>query len=75
LREFAATHPSLRAIAFNGKTSARIGRSALGDLMEVALIDLPSSSPAYTLSFDEKARYWAQLGTLACPPEAAKLEL
>lgn len=75
LRDFAATHPNLRAIAFNGKTSARIGRSALGDLMEVALIDLPSSSPAYTLSFDEKARYWAQLGTLACPPEAATLEL
>jgi len=73
LREFAATHPNLRAIAFNGKTSARIGRASLGELNVVELIDLPSSSPAYTLSFDEKAKRWAMLGTLARPPEAATL--
>ncbi len=74
LQEFATTHPNLRAIAFNGKTSARIGRTALGSLREVALIDLPSSSPAYTLPFDEKAKRWLQLGQLAWPPEAATLE-
>jgi hypoxanthine-DNA glycosylase len=73
LREFAITHPNLRAIAFNGKTAARLGRLALGDVGGVAFIDLPSSSPAYTLSFNEKARHWAQLGTLAWPPEAATL--
>lgn len=73
LRDYAATHPNLWAIAFNGKTSARIGRLGVGDLRGVELIDLPSSSPAYTLSFEEKAKRWAQLGPLAWPPEAATL--
>ena len=74
LREFAASHPRLRAIAFNGKTSARLGRTALADLERVELIDLPSSSPAYTLPFEEKAGRWALLGHLACPAEAATLK-
>ena len=73
LRQYAATHPDLRAIAFNGKTSARIGRASLGELNGVELIDLPSSSPAYTLSFDQKAERWVMLGPLAWPPEAATL--
>jgi hypoxanthine-DNA glycosylase len=64
LRNFAATHPGLRAIAFNGKTAARLGRAVLADVMGVELIDLPSSSPAYTLPFDEKASAWALLGQL-----------
>ena len=73
LRDYAGKHPNLRAIAFNGKTSARIGRASLGELNGVELIDLPSSSPAYTLSFDQKAKRWALLGPLAWPPEAATL--
>ena len=73
LREFVANHPRLSAIAFNGKTAARLGRSALGDLRGIALIDLPSSSPAYTLALAEKAKLWNVLGRLACPAEAAKL--
>ena len=74
LRNHAATHPRLRAIAFNGKTAARIGRKALGDIAGVELIDLPSSSPAYTLAFEEKAKRWALLGPLAWQPEAATLD-
>ena len=73
LRDYVATHPNLGAIAFNGKTAARIGRAALGDLRGVELIDLPSSSPAFTLSFAEKAKRWIALGALAWPPEAATL--
>jgi hypoxanthine-DNA glycosylase len=65
LREFAATHPRLKSIAFNGKTAARLGRAALGDMSGLELIDLPSSSPAYTLAFAEKAKRWAVLGPLA----------
>jgi double-stranded uracil-DNA glycosylase len=74
LAAFAAGHPDLQAIAFNGKTAARIGRAALGDLPGMALVDLPSSSPAYTLGFAEKAEQWALLGGLACPAEAATLK-
>ncbi len=56
----AATLPALRAIAFNGGTAARIGRRGLG-ATALALIDLPSSSPAYTLAFARKAEAWSQL--------------
>ena len=52
--------PDLRAIGFNGGTAARIGRRALGR-SELALVDLPSSSPAYTLPFADKAERWAAL--------------
>lgn len=65
LAEYAATHPRLAAVAFNGQTAARLGRAALAGL-DLELIDLPSSSPAYTLVFAEKLRRWAVLGRLAC---------
>ena len=72
LRDYAATHPRLRAIAFNGKTAAKLGRAALGDPAGLQLIDLPSSSPAYTLAVADKAKAWSVLGPLASAPEAAK---
>lgn len=65
LAAFVATHPGLRAVAFNGKTAASIGRRALGHAANLTLIDLPSSSAAFTRSFDEKLRNWAALGDFA----------
>jgi hypoxanthine-DNA glycosylase len=54
--------PQLRAIAFNGATSARIGRRQIGDTGRLALINLPSSSPAYaSLSFEKKLDAWLAL--------------
>ena len=54
--------PDLRAIAFNGSTSAAVGRKLIGDPPpRVVLIDLPSSSAANTRAFAEKAAAWAQL--------------
>jgi double-stranded uracil-DNA glycosylase len=61
LSAIAARLPSLAAIAFNGGAAARIGRRALGPETAIRLIDLPSSSPAYTLSFERKAEAWLQL--------------
>jgi len=62
LTALAATLPELRAIAFNGATSARIGRRQLGPATDVALIDLPSSSPAHAaLSFERKCERWLDL--------------
>jgi hypoxanthine-DNA glycosylase len=52
--------PQLRAVAFNGGTAARIGRGQLAGT-RLALIDLPSSSPAYTRPFAEKLAAWAAL--------------
>jgi hypoxanthine-DNA glycosylase len=65
LAEYVSTHPRLRAIAFNGQTAARLGRLALAGVEGPSLIDLPSSSPAYTLPFAWKAERWAELGALA----------
>ncbi len=55
--------PLLRAIGFNGGISARIGRKQLADRFDQELIDLPSSSPAYTLDFATKAQAWRRLRT------------
>ena len=73
LVEFVAGHPRLRAVAFNGKTAARLGRAALANLTGVELIDLPSSSPAYTQPLAEKAARWSLIGALASPAEDATL--
>jgi hypoxanthine-DNA glycosylase len=54
--------PELRAVGFNGRKSAAIGRPQLADTA-LALIDLPSSSPAYaSMPLAEKERLWARLG-------------
>jgi hypoxanthine-DNA glycosylase len=60
LPDLVASLPSLRAIGFNGKTSAKIGRKVLGET-ELDLVDLPSSSPAYTAAFDRKREAWLKL--------------
>jgi double-stranded uracil-DNA glycosylase len=57
-----ATLPGLRAVAFNGNTSARIGRSLLAGV-DHTLLPLPSSSPAYAaMPFAEKLRLWRAIG-------------
>jgi hypoxanthine-DNA glycosylase len=53
--------PMVRAIGFNGGTSARIGRRQLGDPPGLTLVDLPSSSPAHTLPFVRKLDRWLPL--------------
>ena len=62
LEELVAGLPELRAIAFNGGTAAAIGRRLLGALPGGMLIDLPSSSAAFTRPLADKAREWSVLG-------------
>ena len=61
LAEVAAALPELRAAGFNGKTAARIGMPQLAHT-DLALIPLPSSSPAHaTMRLAEKEKLWGQL--------------
>jgi len=60
----------LRAIAFNGSTSARIGRQLIGESpAQVTLIDLPSSSAANTRGFADKAIAWSRLAQFVPPAQ------
>lgn len=60
--------PSLGAVAFNGASAAKIGRRALAGRPQLALVDLPSSSPAHaTMSVAEKAKRWAALAHYCVP--------
>ncbi|WP_324750586.1 DNA-deoxyinosine glycosylase [Sphingomonas sp. LY54] len=61
LAELAAGLPDLRAVAFNGGTSARLGMKELGADTPFALVPLPSSSPAFTLAFEIKLERWLTL--------------
>jgi len=61
LRDLVATLPELKAIAFNGATSATIGRKQLGADTGHVLIPLPSSSAALTRPFDGKLAEWMAL--------------
>lgn len=62
--------PNLRAIAFNGATSAKLGAKIIGAAAgQYALFSLPSSSSAHTLAFGEKLAQWSVLraATADCP--------
>jgi double-stranded uracil-DNA glycosylase len=61
LATFAAARPALRALAFNGGTAARIGRRQMIGVAGIDLVDLPSSSPAYTLPFADKLARWRDI--------------
>ncbi|MDQ3078438.1 MAG: DNA-deoxyinosine glycosylase [Pseudomonadota bacterium] len=64
LADYVSRQPELGAIAFNGLTAAKLGRRILA-ASDVTLIDLPSSSPAYTLAFADKAARWSVLANFA----------
>ena len=53
--------PALRAVGFNGGLSAKLGRRQLGNREGLALVDLPSSSPALTTPFERKLESWLRL--------------
>jgi TDG/mug DNA glycosylase family protein len=61
LPELVARLPALRAVGFNGGKSATLGMKQLAGEQRLTLIALPSSSPAYTLSFEAKREAWLRL--------------
>lgn len=73
LAELITALPQLRAVAFNGQTSGKIARPLLRG-MPLALIDLPSSSPAHAaMSIAQKLDTWLGLRQFIAPPLAPRL--
>ena len=68
LADLATSLPALRAIAFNGGKASEIGRRALGDGGGLALVTLPSSSPAHTMAFETKKAAWMELAEFVGRP-------
>ena len=67
LADFLAGFADLEAVAFNGTTAAAIGRRVLSAADGLALIDLPSSSPANTRPLEQKAVEWARIARYCGP--------
>lgn len=62
LAALVATLPDLRAVAFNGGKAAKEGMPMLAGLEgRLALIPLPSSSPALTAPYAAKSAAWSML--------------
>jgi len=79
LAGFVASLPHLEAIAFNGTTASRIGRRQLESsnapgARQIALIDLPSTSPANTASLAHKTGAWRKLAPYVTEPAAGSPE-
>jgi hypoxanthine-DNA glycosylase len=76
LADYFAAFPDLEAVAFNGAAAAKAGHLLLGGVTRLTLIDLPSTSPANTRPFAEKARAWAELarycGSRPCPSRQSR---
>lgn len=55
-------HPNIEALAFNGGTAGRLGLKVLREAaLAYQILELPSSSPAHTLPYADKARQWRHL--------------
>ena len=60
LADYVAGLTDLEAVAFNGAAASAAGRKLLGD-SSLAMIDLPSSSPANTRAFADKMEAWSAI--------------
>lgn len=55
IKKLLISHQGIRKVLFNGGTAAKCYKKYVGYYpMEVAFITMPSTSPAYTLPFEEK---------------------
>ena len=61
LGDLADTLPHLRAVGFNGARAAAIGSKELAGRETLALLPLPSSSPALTWPYEAKLERWMAL--------------
>ncbi len=65
LHDLLSRHPNIKTIAFNGGTAGRLGLKVLGAAaLAYNIVELPSSSPAHTLGYAEKAKRWRALRSM-----------
>jgi double-stranded uracil-DNA glycosylase len=50
--------PTLKAVAFNGGTAFKMGMKNAQIFSHLEVVAMPSSSPAYTLPFEDKLERW-----------------
>jgi TDG/mug DNA glycosylase family protein len=70
LADFAASLPRLAAVAFNGEKAWKIGAAQFQGDRPPSLVRLPSSSPAHTAPFQQKAAAWTALRGFLSPDAA-----
>ncbi|MDD4921864.1 MAG: DNA-deoxyinosine glycosylase [Bacteroidales bacterium] len=58
VKELLAAHPSIHTLLFNGKTAEKLFRSHFKTIAGINMATLPSTSPAYTLPFEQKLAAW-----------------
>ena len=61
LRLFLEGHQNIRKVLFNGKKAEALYKKLIGYYPKgITFLSLPSTSPAYTLGFEEKKRIWGE---------------
>ncbi len=61
LKLFLEEHPLVRKVLFNGKRAEALYKRLIAYYpKDITFLSLPSTSPAYTLSFEEKKRVWGE---------------
>lgn len=55
------SHPKIKTIVFNGQQSHKFFIKKFGLLDGIELIVMPSTSPAHTMKFEDKLKFWSQI--------------
>jgi len=60
LKKILEAYPSIHTILFNGKTAEKLFHKHFKKIDGFEMIVMPSTSPAYTLSFEKKLKVWQE---------------
>ncbi len=59
LKQFLQEHPSITKVLFNGKKAQEFYKKLVGYTPDtITFLSMPSTSPAYTLPYEEKRKLW-----------------
>ena len=55
------SHPGIKTIVFNGQQSHKFFMKKFGVIDGIDFLIMPSTSPAYTMKFEDKLKAWSQI--------------